>query len=211
MNYFDKKEEISGPEFIFNQVTNVEINWSNSLVFKPKIYDCSFDDASSELDVGVLCLKNKKFVDLESLIFYNNSSNAENSILGDYGYCYLFYPGFDQIFSLNPNKIDMKYDEIIFYISRPQTINSKDKNWIDHELVREMKDEICYVNCRIRCGSEYIVIKNIKYAYNKFGASVLLRFSKNYEGWNLNLEHDVYNNGLFEIIEKHQQHDTDSA
>lgn len=209
MNYHHpEEEEVLGQEFIFNHVYRVEINWSCSLDFEPKLYDCSFDDAMSGFDVGLICLKNKKFPDDKSLIFYNNSSNAENSIFGDYDTCYTHYPGFDQMFTLNPNKIDEKYDEIIFFISRPQTKNNKDKNWIDHKLVKEVKDEICYVNCEIQCGIGYIKINNIKYEYNKFGATVLFRFLKNIEVWNLNLKHDIYSNGLIEIIENHLKHST---
>jgi hypothetical protein len=203
MNNHHPKEEVLGPEFIFHQVKNVEINWSNSLGFEPKLYDCSFDEAESGFNIGVICLKNKNFADDKSLIFYNNTSNTENSIYGDYDNSYFAYPGFDQMFTLNPNKIDEKYDEIVFYIFRPQTRNNKDKNWIDHDLVKEVKDKICYVNCEIRCGREYIKIKNIKYEYNKFGAIVLFRFSKIKDVWNLNLKHDIFNNGLIEIIELH--------
>ena len=208
MNYHNQKEEELVPGFIFNYGIDVTINWSCSLDFEPKLYDCSNDDIMSGFDVGVICLNNKNFTDDESLIFYNNSSNAENSIWGDYDFRYADYPGFDQMFTLNPNKIDEKYDEIIFFICRPQTRNNKDKNWIDHEQIKEVKDEVCYVNCEIQCRSEYIKIKNIKYEYNKFGAIVLFRFLKNYEGWKLNLKHDIYNNGLIEIIEKYLKNDT---
>lgn len=209
MNYNFPKEEVLGSEFIFNHVNRVEINWTCGLDFEPKLLDCTL--SNRVLDVYALCLKNGFLPDETSLIYYNNSSNSDNSITGDYNIDCYRDPGFDQMFSLNPNKIDIKYDEIIFFIGRPQTRNNKNKNWIDHELVKEVKDEICYVNCMIQCGREYLEIKNIKYEYNKFGATVLFRFLKNNESWNLDLKHYIYNNGLIEIIEKHLKHRTNNV
>jgi hypothetical protein len=204
MNYYHPKEEVLGSEFIFNRVYCVEINWSNSLDFEPKLYDCSFDHAMSGLDVYVICLKNGVLPDEKDLVFYNNFSNTDESIEGDYGYCYADYPGFDQCFWIIPSKLTEKYDEILFVIGRPKTRNEKNTNWIDHDLVRKVTDEICYVDCKIlQWENEYHTIRNIKFEYNKNGATVLFKFEKNNSCWTIDLSHNIYNNGLKEIIEKH--------
>lgn len=203
-----KTEEFVCLEFNFSEVHSVELTWSESLNIEPKLYDCSFDDAMSGLDVYALCLKNGFLPDKTSLLFYNNSSNSDDSIRGDFGYCYLKDPGFDQCFFLCPDKLNIKYDEIVFAIGRPKTTNEKNSNWIDHEIVKKVADETCYVDCRI---NKHIKIKNIEYKYNAHGAIVLFKFVKNNNNWTIDLNHNIYYNGLQEIIEKHLKHGTNSV
>ena len=213
-NKKDKKtEEFVCCEFNFSEVHSVELTWVDSLNPEPKLYDCSFDDAMSGLDVYALCLKNGLLPDKTSLIFYNNSSNSDDSITGDFDTCYYEYPGFDESFSLRPDKLNIKYDEIIFAIGRPKTTNEKNAKWIDHEIVKKVVDETCYVNCRIKTNfsNEYITIKNIEYKYNAHGAIVLFKFVKNNDIWTIDLSHNIYYNGLQEIIEKHYKHGTNSV
>ena len=57
-----KTEEFICFEFNFSEVQSVELIWADSLNAEPKLYDCSFDDAMSGLDVYALCLKNGKLV-----------------------------------------------------------------------------------------------------------------------------------------------------
>lgn len=203
-----KTEEFVCSEFTFSEVRGVELTWVDSLNPEPKLYDCSFDDAMSGLDVYAICLKNGILPDETSLLFYNNISNSDDSISGDFNYCYVDYPGFDQCFFLSPDKLNIKYDEIIFAIGRPKTRNEKKTNWIDHELVKKVTDETCYVNCRIKKDSsnEYITIKNIDYKYNLYGAIVLFKFVNINGDWTIDLSHNIYFNGLQEIIEKYSKH-----
>ena len=53
-----KMEEFVCSEFAFLEVRSVELTWVDSLNPESKLYDCSFDDAMSGLDVYVICLKN---------------------------------------------------------------------------------------------------------------------------------------------------------
>lgn len=206
-------EEFVCSEFAFLEVRSVELTWVDSLNPESKLYDCSFDDAMSGLDVYVICLKNGLLPDVKSLLYYNNNSNSDDSISGDFNYCYNHYPAFDQCFYLRPDKLNIKYDEIIFAIGRPKTHNEKTPNWIDHELIKKVTGEVCYVNCRIKKGSnnEHITINNIEYKYNLYGAMVLFKFLNNNDNWTIDLSHNNYNNGLQEIIEKHSKHGTNSV
>lgn len=208
-----KTEEFICFEFNFSEVQSVELIWVDSLNAEPKLYDCSFDDAMSGLDVYALCLKNGFLTDETSLIFYNNSSNFDDSIKGDFDCCYYAYPGFDQCFSLRPDKLNIKYDEIIFAIGRPKATNEKNVKWIDHEIVKKVVDETCYVDCRIKkhFSNEYITLKNIEYKYNAHGAIVLFKFVKNNDIWTIDLSHNIYYNGLQEIIEKHSKDGNNSV
>jgi stress response protein SCP2 len=207
-----KTEEFICSEFNFSVVSSVELTWIDSLNPEPKLLDCSFDVVMSGLDVYVICLKNGILPDEKSLIFYNNFSNSDESISGDFNCCYFAYPGFDQSFFLRSNKLNNIYDEIIFAIGRPKTHNEKNIDWIDCELVKKVTDEICYVDCKIKKShtNEYIAINNIQYEFNKYGAIVLFKFQKYNNNWKIDLSHNIYKNGLQEIIEKHSKHGTNS-
>ncbi len=197
-----REEIIGGNLFNFSGTTIFDFNWSNSMERELKLFDCSFDDAMNGLDFYVLCLTQGILADDRSLVFYNNCSNADKSLFGDYGTIYATYPGFDQRFVLNSINSNDKYDEILFFIARPLTSNLNCKSWIDHDLVKDVADEKCFIDCTIRNNFDHqMIIKNIEFDYNKSGAMVLISLIKNNNSWSLNLSHDVYLNGLNEIIE----------
>ncbi len=206
MNIEDKKEEIIGTEFQFHKLRSIDVNWTNSLSFEPKLDDCSINDSIEGLEIYVVCLKNGVLPDDKSILFYNNYSTEENSLIGDYGTMYCVYPGCDQSFTIYPELIGNKYDEILFIIGRPKSNNSKEDNWIDQDQVKDVVDEICFIDCKIDTTRSvgYISINNIRYEYNKYGAMV--QFSlKNNDNWELNLSHALYTDGLFEIVAKHSK------
>ena len=205
-------EEVSEIKIEFHDINRIEINWSDSIKDEPKLVDCSFDDAMSGLDIYVLCLMNNIFPDEKSILFYNNYSNSDESIIGDYNIIHCTYPGYDQSFSLNTKKIDDKYDQILFVIGRPKTRTLNSENWIDQNLVKDVKNEKCFIECSInRKNSSPVIIVNIEYEYNKFGSLVLFEFKKANDSWKLIKNHITYTNGLKEIIEKHYKQGTNSV
>ncbi len=207
-----KEETIIGRELNLHETRFVEISWTDDLEFEPKLFDCSFDDAMEGLDVYALCLNSGFLTNEKNILFYNNFSNIDNSLLGDYGYCYLDYPGFDQCFTLIPNQLATKYDEILFLIGRPQSREPKNKSWINKDLLKDAVNEKCYISVTIKkISGESYTIKNIKYDYNIYGAMVLFGFKKNNNLWSLNISHDFYLNGLSEIIEKLLKSGTNSV
>lgn len=50
------------------------------------------------LDIYVLCLHNGVLSDEDSLLFYNNPSNKDDGIVGDYNTRYANFPGWDHFF-----------------------------------------------------------------------------------------------------------------
>lgn len=208
MDIIHFKEKTEDNEFNFKDISFVEIDWSDSLHFEPKLHDCSLNDAMSGFDIYVLCLNEGVFPDNRSLLYYNNSSNSDNSISGDFNTFYTVHPGYDQCFQLNPQILSQKYDEVIFVIGRPKTKNTTNINWIDHSLVKEVSDEICYVNCRLvktLKKNMHINLKNIEFAYNKNGALILFRIVKTDENWKLDLSHHTFYDGLSELFNKYSK------
>ncbi len=112
------KEKLIGEDFDFFDTKFVEVNWSDYLASEPQLFDCSFDDAMSGLDVYALCLNLGLMPDEKSLLFYNNYSNSTKSLEGDYDRRYGDMPDFDQCFILNPQNLDKEFDEILFIIGR---------------------------------------------------------------------------------------------
>jgi hypothetical protein len=116
------------------------------------------------------------------------------------------------IFLLNPNKLAESYDEILFFIGRPKSRNTNSENWIDQNLVKNVSDLKCYVNCLIKKDcDERISLKNIEYDYNRNGALVLFSFKCNNGKWDLDLSQNFYFNGLNEIVEKHYRKNAGSC
>ena len=213
MNKKENKEELIGEDFDFFETKFIEVTWSDYLASEPKLFDCSFDDAMSGLDVYALCLNLGFMPDEKSLLFYNNYSNLTKSLEGDYDWRYGDMPDFDQCFILNPQNFDKEFDEILFIIGRPKTKNSTSKAWIDSNQIKDVIEEICLVDCKIRAknGIDYLMIRNIKYEYNKYGAMVLFGVKKIDDSWIIDLSHYQYLNGLSDIIERHFKTATNSV
>lgn len=192
----DFKGEIIGTNFIFNKSIEVRINRTQSLKFKPIMPD----SAVEHFKIGIICLNNKKLPDNESLIFMENSS-GEDQIVKEHHFICCFYPGYDNFYTIDTNKNEGKYDELIFFICRPKSDNKN--SWIDHETVKSFSNEVCYISFEIGSRDDSTQINNIPFEYNKFGATVLFKLFRDNDDWKLNLNRNNFQNGLIDIMEKY--------
>jgi len=168
--------------------------------------DVSPDD--QYLELYVLGLLNNEIPDYRSLVFYNNESNINNSIIGDFGCCYLHYPGFDREFNIELYKINSIYDRVVFLIGRPMTNNDKCHSWINYKMVENVKKEVSQVACHI---NGKLVLKNKNYQYNQFGAMTLFELCKSNDIWELDFNDKTYKQGLNEIIEQYKKTGTNNV
>lgn len=202
------EKKVEDHKFNFRYLHEIDINFTNSLEFFPELKNCSKQDSEYGFEIYVICLKNGILPDNSSLLYYNNYSTIDKSIAGDYGTMYADYPDYDRSFEINPELIDKMYDEIIFLIGRPKSYVSKNEEWIHQDLVKDVIEDFCFVECKLLFADQIhscISISKIKYEYNKFGAMVLFSLKKNNNQWNLNLKNKTYTNGLFQIVVKHNK------
>lgn len=179
---------------------NITINWSNDLCLDVNMPDVSPYDQN--LEVYALGLLKNELPDYRSLVFYNNEANINGSIIGDYGVCYLHYPGHDREFNIELHKLNSIYDRVVFLIGRPMTDNAECHSWINDKMVGNVKNEVCQVVCRI---NNKLVLRNKKYQYNQFGAMTLFELCKSHDIWELFFNDKIYKQGLKRIIEEYEK------
>lgn len=195
----------------------VQINWTQSLEDAPKMYDCSFDDAMSGLDLYALELKDEKMLDDSSLLFYGSliksdkgkiTSNLKGVICNqgismDEGFNdnYKIDENYDGIFIVDISKIELSVNKLIFFIGRPKTNNEQSEFWIDKKRVDHVLNEKAYVDIFI---NEKLVKSSCPYYYNKYGALKILELENNFGIWKINLENQIFKNGLQEIINQYK-------
>ncbi len=194
----DRKEELIGSEFNFNETTIVEIELNHNLGSDDKLDESSIVDAEHQFEIYAVCLNKGQMLNEKSIIHYNKILNQDNSLSLSEGISCLFKPDNKQLFSLDVKKIALTYDEVLFFVGRPQTSDV---------FIENVDDEICYVDCTLERDflSDSITIKNIKYDYNNYCAMLLFGLKNSNVSWRLDLSHDVYKNGLNEVIDKYFQ------
>ena len=195
----------------------IQINWSHSINEALKNYDCSFDDAMYGLDLYALELKNERMLDDSSLLFYNSKIKTDNGKITSNNKSIICLQGislnegfndndeinekYDGIFIVDFHKIELSVDKLIFFIGRPKTDNEQSELWIDNSRVRNVLNEKAYVDVFI---NERLIKSHCPYYYNKFGALRILEL-ENYSGnWKINLDNQVFENGLNEIINQYK-------
>jgi stress response protein SCP2 len=195
----------------------IQINWTQSLEEAPKMYDCSFDDAMYGLDLYALELKDERMLDDSSLLFYNSVTKTDygkitsniKSIICNQGIS--LNEGFndndeidekhDGIFIVDLSKIELSVNKLIFFIGRPKTDSEQSELWIDKNRVSNVLNERAYVDIFI---NEKLVKSSCPYHYNKYGALRILEL-ENYSGnWKINLDNQIFENGLQEIINQYR-------
>lgn len=214
----NREEQLFDLEFDFTRKCLVQINWSASFCDEiMKTYDCSFDASCTGLDIFVVGLNNYLIPDESSLLFYNSVykteagliCNQDKSIVCQRGIdinksFYELLEGknddYDTIVSINFNAIKLKYDKILFLIGRPHTDTPNSINWIDEKRIKEVNNEVIYVDLFF---NNTLVVHNIRYYYNQNGAMTLFEFCKTNNKWGFNINHDTFKQGLKEIIEKY--------
>jgi stress response protein SCP2 len=225
--FFKRKIETDIPEEVkLNEVAfelekeisakcTIQINWSHSINEALKNYDCSFDDTMYGLDLYALELKNERMLDDSSLLFYNSEIKTDNGKITSNNKSIICLQGislnegfndkinekYDGIFIVDFHKIELSVDKLIFFIGRPKTDNEQSELWIDNSRVRNVLDEKVYVDVFI---NERLIKSHCPYFYNKFGALKILEL-ENYSGnWKINLDNQVFVNGLNEIINQYK-------
>jgi hypothetical protein len=197
----DRKEELIGSEFNFNETTIVEIELNHNLGSDDKLDESSFVDSMHRFDVYAICLNNGYMKNEKDLLYYDKFSNNDNSLSHSEGISCLFNPGNKQLFNLDIKKLAVKYDEVLFFIGRKQ---------INDEFIENAAGEIYYIDCTLEKDflSGSFTIKNIKYDYNKYEAMLLFGLKNSNEIWRLDLNHVVYKNGINELIAKYLKTDS---
>ena len=216
----NREEQLFDLEFDFTKKCLIQINWNASFGSEiMKTYDCSFDDTYSGLDIYVIGLKNDLMPDDSSLLFYNSEHkteageicNKDKSIVCHQGIdineCFDEdwegnYDVYDTIISIDFNAIKRSYDQILFIIGRPSTDTPNSNNWIDEKRIKKVINEANYIDCFI---NDSLVVQNIIYSYNQNGAMTLFEFKSTNNEWGLNINHDIFKQGLKEIIEKYHK------
>jgi hypothetical protein len=195
----------------------IQINWSHSIKESLKTYDCSFDDTMYGLDLYALEIKNDKMLDDSSLLFYNSEVKINNGKITTNNKSIICHQGislneefndndeidekYDGIFVIDFSKIEISADKYIFFIGRPKTNSEQSENWIDSNRVHNVQNEKAYVDVFI---DKKLIKRACPYYYNKFGALRVLEF-ENYNGnWKINLENQVFENGLQDIINQYK-------
>ena len=195
----------------------IQINWSQNIDEALKMYDCSFDAAMSGLDLYALELKNEKMLDDSSLLFYNSEIKTDNGKITTNNKSIICYQGislnegfdgndeinekYDGIFYVDLSKIESSADKLIFLIGRPKTDSEQSELWIDNSRVRNVLNEKAYVDVFI---NERLIKSSCPYYYNKCGALKILELKNSSGNWKINLDNQIFENGLQEIINQYQ-------
>ena len=195
----------------------IQINWSHSVKEGPKMYDCSFDDAMSGLDLYALELKNEKMLDDSSLLFYNSKIKTDNGKITSNNKSIICQQGmsldegfndndeinekYDGIFIVDFSKIELSANKLIFLIGRPKTNNEQSELWIDSNRVRNVLNEKAYVDVFI---NERLIKSYCPYYYNRSGALRILELENHFGNWKINLDNHIFEDGLQEIINQYK-------
>lgn len=195
----------------------IQINWTQSLEEAPKMYDCSFDDAMLGLHLYALELKDERMLDESSLLFYNSVTKTDNGKITSNIKSIICNQGINLNEGINDNdEIDEKYDgifivdlsatelsvnKIIFFIGRPKNNSEQSELWIDKYRVGNVLNERANVDVFI---NTILVKSSCPYHYNKYGALRILEL-ENYSGnWKINLDNQIFENGLQKIINQYR-------
>jgi stress response protein SCP2 len=200
----NREEQLFDLQFDFTKKCLVQINWSASFGSEgPKLYDCSFDAAMAGLDIYVIGLKNDLMPDESSLLFYNSAHKTETGEICNKDKSIVQgenYDDYDTIISIDFNTLKSNYDKILFLIGRPYTDTPNFINWIDEKRIKKVINESNYVDCFV---NDSLVVQNINYCYNQNGAMTLFEFRSTNNEWVFNINHDMFKQGLNEIIKKY--------
>jgi len=226
---FKRKKGNEIPELKLNEVAfelekeistefSIQINWSHSIDEALKMYDCSFDDAMSGLDLYALELKNERMLDDSSLLFYNSDIKTDTGKITSNNKSIICYQGirltegfdeqdeinetYDGIFIVDFNKIDSSVDRLLFFIGRPRTDSEQVELWIDNSRIHKVLNEKAYVDIFI---NERLIKSYCPYYYNKWGALKILELENHSGSWKINLDSQIYENGLQEIINQYKK------
>jgi stress response protein SCP2 len=192
--------------FRSNKVKSIQFDWSNDLDFEPKLPDCAVNGEFQGMDIYILCLKDSYLPDENSILFYNNPRNSQNTIDGDFGHvCFLHHPGYDEDIRLDLNALSRDYDQILFLIGRPKAYREDCETWIDYSLVENCKEDICNVRCSFYLSDLESPCVNFKFEYNKVGAMVLFELKLQNGFWEFRNNNKCYENGLQEIVAKYNK------
>jgi stress response protein SCP2 len=207
---FELEKEISAK-------CTIQINWSHSINEALKNYDCSFDDTMYGLDLYALELKNEKMLDDSSLLFYNSKIKTDNGKITSNNKSIICHQGislnegfndndeidekYDGIFIVDLSKIELSVNKLIFFIGRPKTDSEQSELWIDKNRVSSVLNEKAYVDIFI---NERLIKSSCPYYYNKFGALRILELENNSGNWKINLDNQIFENGLQEIINQYK-------
>lgn len=195
----------------------IQINWSQNIYEAPKMYDCSFDDAMSGLDLYALELKNERMLDNSSLLFYNSEIKTDDGKITSNNKSIICYKGisltegsndndeinekYDGIFIIDFSKIELSVDKLIFFVGRPKTDSEQSELWIDTSRVLNVLNEKAYVDVFI---NERLIKSSCAYYYNKCGALKILELENKSGNWKINLDNQIFENGLQEIFNQYQ-------
>lgn len=179
----------------------ITFNWSDSLSIRINMPDVSPHDQF--LRVYAVGLNQGKLPDARSLLYYNNMSNKNQSLSGDYGYSYYEYIGHDRHIDVKLDQLNPIYDRVLFIVGRPKAEHSEEEIWINEKLVEGAKNERSKVVCKINGKS---VIEDTNFYYNQFGAITLFELCKSNDIWELKKNDQTYKGGLNEIIDEYGKH-----
>jgi stress response protein SCP2 len=198
---------------IINNLIIIKIDWS-SKSSPLQLRDCDFDSSMNGLDIYAILLdSNKKVISDSDLLFYNSKTinsfkqitSQSQSVICLKGLASsddLIYDGYDGVFEINFELMDIRIQEIIFFIGRPYSRKSAVNEWINEKLVKKVTNEFVFVD--VIAESEKL--KNtVKFYYNRVGALSILTIGKWDGKWYFHedLVPEEHKHGLFEIVNKY--------